>query len=386
MLKTLAVANYRSINKLVVPLARLNLVTGPNGSGKSNLYRALRLLAETAQGGVINALAREGGLDSTFWAGPENVSRRMRNGEVAVEPTVRQGVKRLRLGFAAEDFSYAISLGLPEKTLSAFQLDPEVKKECIWAGHLYRPASLLVQRSGPMVRARDGRAWDVLAQHTPNYHSLFDQVGSLRGSPEVLLLRESIRGWRFYDHFRSDVDAPVRQPQLGTRTPVLHHDGRDLAAALQTIREIGDPEALQRAVSDAFPGARLNIEPLQGGRFAIEFYQEGLLRPLSAAELSDGTLRYLLLIAALLTPRPPTMMVLNEPETSLHPDLLPALARLIIQASTQCQVWVVSHASRLIAALQQDEDCNSIVLEKVLGQTQIVGQGILDAPAWHWPE
>jgi predicted ATPase len=386
MLKTLAVANYRSINKLVVPLDRLNLITGPNGSGKSNLYRALRLLAETAQGGVINALAREGGLDSTFWAGPETISRRMHNGEVPVEAVVRQGVKRLRLGFAAEDFSYAISLGLPEKTLSYFSLDPEVKKECIWAGHVYRPASLLVQRSGPMVRAREGRAWDVLAQHMPNYHSLFDQVGSLRGSPEVLLLRESIRGWRFYDHFRSDADAPVRQPQLGTRTPVLHHDGRDLAAALQTIREIGDPEALQRAVSDAFPGARLNIQPLQGGRFALEFYQEGLLRPLSAAELSDGTLRYLLLIAALLTPRPPTMMVLNEPETSLHPDLLPALARLIIQASQQCQVWVVSHASRLIAALQQDEGCNSIVLEKVLGETRIVGQGILDAPAWHWPE
>ncbi len=386
MLKTLAVANYRSINKLVVPLDRLNLVTGPNGSGKSNLYRALRLLAETAQGGVINALAREGGLDSTFWAGPETISRRMREGEVAVQATTRQDVKRLRLGFAGEDFSYAISMGLPSPGISYFSLDPEIKKECIWAGHLYRPASLLVQRSGPMVRAREGRNWDVLAQHTPDYHSLFDQVGSLRGSPEVLLLRESIRGWRFYDHFRSDVDAPVRQPQLGTRTPVLHHDGRDLAAALQTIREIGDPEALQRAVSDAFPGARLNIEPLQGGRFAIEFYQEGLLRPLSAAELSDGTLRYLLLIAALLTPRPPTMMVLNEPETSLHPDLLPALARLIIQASQHCQVWVVSHASRLIAALQQDEGCNSIVLEKVMGETRIVGQGILDAPAWHWPE
>jgi len=386
MLKTLAVANYRSINKLVVPLARLNLITGPNGSGKSNLYRALRLLAETAQGGVINALAREGGLDSTFWAGPETISRRMLNGEVAVEPTVRQGAKRLRLGFAGEDFSYAISLGLPEPIpKTEFRLDPQIKKECIWAGHVYRPASLLVQRSGPMVRARQGRDWDVLAQHTPEYNSLFDQVGSLRGSSEVLLLRESIRGWRFYDHFRSDVDAPVRQPQLGTRTPVLHHDGRDLAAALQTIREIGDPEALQRAISDAFPGARLNIEPLQGGRFAIEFYQEGLLRPLSAAELSDGTLRYLLLVAALLTPRPPTMMVLNEPETSLHPGLLPALARLIIQASEQCQVWVVSHASRLIAALQQDEHCNSIVLEKVLGQTQVVGQRVLDEPAWHWP-
>ncbi|MNP47570.1 hypothetical protein D3C76_1416320 [compost metagenome] len=110
------------------------------------------------------------------------------------------------------------------------------------------------------------------------------------------------------------------------------------------------------------------------------------MRPLSAAELSDGTLRYLLLVAALLTPRPPTLMVLNEPETSLHPDLLPALARLIIGASRQCQVWVVSHARRLISALQEDPECNCIVLEKNLGQTGIVGQRMLDEPAWHWPD
>ena len=386
MLNTLAVANYRSINKLVIPLGRLNLITGPNGSGKSNLYRALRLLAETAQGGVVNALAREGGLESTFWAGPETISRRMRNGEVAIEPTVRHGVKRLRLGFAGEDFSYAIGLGLPEPSTSCFSLDPEIKRECIWAGPVFRPASLLVDRNGPMIRAREGRAWDVLAQHTPNFDSLFDQVGNLRSSPEVFQMREFIRRWRFYDHFRSDADAPVRQPQLGTRTPVLHHDGRDLAAALQTIIEIGDPQALTAAISDAFPGARLNIALLAGGRFAIEFYQEGLLRPLSAAELSDGTLRYLLLIAALLTPRPPSLMVLNEPETSLHPDLLPALARLIIRASEQCQVWVVSHARRLISALQEDPECNCIVLEKNLGQTGIVGQRMLDEPAWYWPD
>jgi predicted ATPase len=386
MLKTLAVANYRSINKLVIPLERLNLITGPNGSGKSNLYRALRLLAETAQGGVVNGLAREGGLDSTFWAGPETITQRMRNGEIPIQATMRHGAKRLRLGFAGEDFSYSIALGLQEPSLSAFSLDPEIKRECIWSGPFYRPASLLVDRDGPMIRTRVGRGWEVLAQRTPNFDSLFDQVGSLRTSPEVLQLREFIRRWRFYDHFRSDAEAPARQPQLGTRTPVLHHDGRDLAAALQTIREIGDPEALQAAISDAFPGATLNVAPLQGGRFAIEFYQEGLLRPLSAAELSDGTLRYLLLVAALLTPRPPTLMVLNEPETSLHPDLLPALARLIIRASQQCQVWVVSHARRLISALQQDPECNCIVLEKDFGQTGIVGQRMLDEPAWHWPD
>ena len=386
MLTTLAVANYRSINQLIVPLARLNLITGPNGSGKSNLYRALRLLAETAQGGVVNALAREGGLESTFWAGPEVVSRRMKSGEVAIEGGPRNKVKRLRMGFAADDFSYAIALGVSPPELSAFTLDPQIKHESIWVGPSYRPASELVERTGPMIRARTERSWQVLAQHTPMFDSLFDQVGSLQASPEVLRLRESIRGWRFYDHFRTDPDAPVRQPQLGTRTPVLHHDGRDLAAALQTILEMGDPQALHSAISDAFPGARLEINALPGGRFAVEFYQEGLLRPLSAAELSDGTLRYLLLVAALLTPRPPTLMVLNEPETSLHPDLLPALARLIIRTSLHSQVWVVSHARRLIAALQQDPECNCIVLEKNLGQTEVVGQRMLDQPAWHWAD
>jgi predicted ATPase len=386
MLHTLAVANYRSINSLVLPLGQLNLITGANGSGKSNLYRALRLLAETAQGGVVNALAREGGLESSFWAGPEQISRRMRSGEVPVQGGPRQHAMRLRLGFAGEDFGYAIALGLPEPSRSAFALDPEIKRECIWAGASYRPASLLVDRAGPMVRLREGRSWQVLAQHLPNYDSLFDQIGNDPSCPEVFQLRETIRCWRFYDHFRSDAEAPARQPQLGTRTPVLHHDGRDLAAALQTIREIGDRAALDAAIDDAFPGSRLHIDFQPGGRFAVELRQEGLLRPLSAAELSDGTLRYLLLVAALLTPRPPSLMVLNEPETSLHPDLLPALGRLIVAASQHTQVWVVSHASRLIATLKQSPACNALELDKALGQTCIRGQGLLDEPAWHWPD
>ena len=386
MLHTLAVANYRSINSLILPLGRLNLITGANGSGKSNLYRALRLLAETAQGGVVNALAREGGLESSFWAGPEKISRRMLGGEVPVQGGPRQNVMRLRLGFAGEDFGYAIALGLPEPSNSAFSLDPEIKRECIWAGASYRPASLLVDRAGPMVRMREGRSWQVLAQHVPNYDSLFDQIGNDPNCPEVFQLRETIRRWRFYDHFRSDAEAPARQPQLGTRTPVLHHDGRDLAAALQTIREIGDRDALNAAIDDAFPGSRLHIDFQAGGRFAVELRQEGLLRPLSAAELSDGTLRYLLLVAALLTPRPPSLMVLNEPETSLHPDLLPALGRLIIAASRNTQVWVVSHASRLIATLKESPECNTLELDKQLGQTCIRGQGMLDEPAWHWPD
>lgn len=385
MLTTLAVANYRSLHDLVVPLSSLNLVTGGNGSGKSNLYRALRLLAETAQGGVVAALAREGGLASSLWAGPENFSAGMRRGEVPIQGGPRQQAVSLKLGFAGEDFGYAIDFGLPTKSSSAFARDPEIKCETIWAGPFLRAANELVSRHGSLVKVRDGRDWRIAAEHLSSFESIFTQIADAERAPEILKLRETIRNWRFYDHFRIDSLSPLRQPQLGTRTPVLGNDGSDLAAAWQTIREIGDNQALDVSVDDAFPGASVDVVAADG-RFAIEFTQPGLLRPMAAAELSDGTLRYLLWIAALHTPRPPPLMVLNEPETSLHPDLLPALARLIRRAARQGQVWVVSHAPRLIAALEEDESCQSIHLEKQISQTRISGQGMLDAPAWHWPK
>ena len=165
---------------------------------------------------------------------------------------------------------------------------------------------------------------------------------------------------------------------------MLANDGADLAAALQTVLEIGDPAALAESVSDAFPGASLSIAH-SGGRFEVEMRQHGLLRPLKAAELSDGTLRYLLWIAALLTPRPPQLLVLNEPETSLHPELLPALGRLIAHAAEHAQVLVVSHAPRLIAALEEQRGCQSITLQKSLGETRVAGTDPLDRPRWQWP-
>ena len=390
MLTTLAVANYRSLRDLVVPLGRLNIVTGPNGSGKSSLYRALRLLAETAKGGLIASLAREGGLPSTLWAGPEKISRSMKRGEHRVEGGPRADSTHLRLGFASEDFGYAIDLGLPnadgpEKGGTAFVLDPEIKRECIWSGPFFREATKLADRRGPVLRASDeDGAWRVVPQPLSSFESMMTEYADPRAAPEMIAVRERIRSWRFYDHFRTDEDAPGRRPQIGTHTPVLSDSGADLAAALQTIREIGDAEGLDRAVDDAFPGAKIEIRQ-NDGRFESTLRQPGLLRPLKAPELSDGTLRYLLLIAALLTPRPPTLFVLNEPETSLHPDLLPALARLIAAAAKSSQAIVVTHSETLIAGLTRENDARAIALEKELGETVIAGLRLLDRPRWEWP-
>src|SRR5436190_15192501 len=342
MLTALAVENYRSLRRLILPLHRLNVVTGANGTGKSNLYRSLRLLADASRNGAVAALAREGGLPSTLWAGPEHLGRSVRSGEHPIQGTTRTGPVSLRLGFAGDGFGYAIDLGLPIPSNSAFGLDPEIKRECTWTGPVMRPATLLTDRGGPTVRVRQARgSWTVVHESLRPFDSMLSEVADPQAAPDLLTLREQIRSWRFYDHVRTDAQAPARAAQIGTRTPVLSHDGADLAAALQTIREIGDGAALDKAVDQAFPGSRLAInDPAEDGRFTIQLSQPGLRRTLSAAELSHGTLRYLLLVAALLTPRPPELLVLNEPETSLHPDLLVPLGLLIATAAQKSQVIV----------------------------------------------
>ena len=94
------------------------------------------------------------------------------------------------------------------------------------AGPHLRPASLLVDRRGPLVRIRDGRDWQVLTQDLASFDSMLTQIADPVRAPEVLTLREEIRSWRFYDQFRADAGAPAWESRLGTRTPVLSHDGR----------------------------------------------------------------------------------------------------------------------------------------------------------------
>jgi len=194
MLTTLAISNYRSLRNLVVPIKQLNVVTGANGSGKSSLYRALRLLADTAQGRVVSSVAREGGLQSTLWAGPEMTSRAVRRGDYPIQGTRRKEVVSLRLGFAGEEYGYVIDLGLAAPGASAFQLDPQIKRECIWHGPSLRPSTMLVDRRGPLVRIRaEDDSWALVTDRLSGFDSMMTHMSDPRNAPEMLELRESIR-------------------------------------------------------------------------------------------------------------------------------------------------------------------------------------------------
>jgi predicted ATPase len=390
----LAVGGYRSLQQLTLPLGDLTLVCGANGCGKSNLYRSLGLISAAARGDLVAALAAEGGLPAVFWAGPRRSQAALLQGvpprqERHLQGNAQREAARLRLGFTGARLSYAIELGYrADDQTSAFLLDPEIKREWIWAGGPFHPRSLLVQRMGAVVErcgdgGADGRAMPLALEVSP-HESLFTAVSDPLEAPELFQLRQTILSWRFYDSFRTDRQAPARLGRLATRTPALAADGGDLAAAVQTILEVGDREGLQAAIADAFPGCRLAVDTSQP-LFRLQLHQPGLLRPLEASELSDGTLRYLLLAAALFSPRLPPLLVLNEPENSLHPDLLAPLARLIDSVAGRTQVWVVAHAEALITSLADTPGCRLLRLERQQGATRLRGQTVLERAAWRWP-
>lgn len=385
MIDRIAIAGYRSLRAIVLRLEALTVVSGPNGSGKSNIYRALQLLAKTADGDLVSSLATEGGLESVLWAGPETITNEMKAGHVPVQGTIRKKPVSLKLGMLAEPFSYCVDLGLPVPAGSMFDRDPEVKRECLWAGQGMETRQLCADRRGSGLRCRSGKGkWQEVEMSFSRQSSMLAEYSDPFAAPELIVMRDVLRSWRFYDSFRTDRYAPARGVSVGTFTPIMSSDGHDLAAAIQTIREIGNARALDTAVDDAFPGSRVAIQAVEGG-LQLHLDQPGMLRPLAAAELSDGTLRFLLLIAALLTPREPALMILNEPENSLHPDLLPALSRLIVAASERTQVIVVTHSQQLRQNLEVEGLAASIRLYKELGETLIEDGNMLDQLGWKWP-
>src|SRR5260370_9964914 len=318
-------------------------------------------------------------MPSVLWAGTRK-SRAL--GSARLEPV------RMGLGVKTDTFNYELTGGRPRlkgrvprgQFPSAFHLDPGVKEEHVW---MEAPGGLKVtffkrDATGVWILDSGERLTDYSGELMPT-ESVLSQLREPHLYPELSALRTEMSRWRFYHHFRTDVDSSLRHPQVGVRTPVLSHDGRDLAAALQTINEIGLSEELHQAVRQAFPGGSLEIEhDDDNGMFAVMLRMPGLKRPLRARELSDGTLRYLCLLAALLSPHPPALLALNEPETSLHPDLLEPLAKQMARASKNSQLWVVTHSEKLADLVEKYSGESPIRLQLDAGETRVVGQKVIE--------
>jgi predicted ATPase len=352
------ITGYRSIRKIRFPVRQLTVLVGGNGVGKTNLYRSLELLQAAARGTLADEIAREGGFGSIFWAGGKNLSpdgnfdeRYRTDGYRKGEGnSLRLSADFADLGDGSFDPTYRIEVGFPPKeAVAAFPGEAQIKSESLDWQQRGKAVSLM-ERKNAMAWARntDGRREqahdDLLASETA--------LAALSGRSEIALVRDSLVGWRFFHGFRTDAESALRRPSRAVTAPALASDGSNLGAVLATLHHIrGDRIDLDRAIEDAFPGAELVIPEVgEYANFGMR-YTEMPKRVFQPHELSDGTLQFLALAGALLSYRLPPFIALNEPENSLHPNLLPMLARLIVKAAERSQVWVVTHARDLADAI-----------------------------------
>ncbi|MBX2854398.1 MAG: AAA family ATPase [Rhodobacteraceae bacterium] len=360
MITRLDIENYRSVRRLTLELGGLNVAIGANGAGKSNLYRALELLRSAAEGDLARRLAAEGGLDSALWAGAG-----------------RKGPVRLSLSVEIDTLRYDLSLGPPRPTDAALALDPIVKEETVSLWNDGRWISTM-DRRGPNVSVRDesGKPRQV-ASDIWLFETALSSLSEPTRYPELMILRRRLLEARFYHQFRTDPDSPLRRPQPKIATPSVASDGMDWATALYSRLAIADSfedldrSPAARAIASAFPDTRPaffeNGPELEGGLQTTEFE-----RPFRARELSDGTLRFLVLTAALTALRPPSFMAINEPEASLHPSLIEPLADLIGDASERTQIMVVTHSAALAKRLENKHHARILHFEKEAGETRLI--------------
>ncbi len=132
----------------------------------------------------------------------------------------------------------------------------------------------------------------------------------------------------------------------------MAHDGSDVSVALASIMAMNGSDEIDEFVNEAFPGACVRVD-VEENMFSLCLTTPDINRPFQAFELSDGTMQYICLLTALLSPRPPSLMVFNEPETSIHPELLEPLAKLIVRASKKSQIVLTTHSRDLAGYIKK---------------------------------
>jgi predicted ATPase len=335
-------AGYRSLERIAYPMSRLDVFVGANGVGKSNLYRGLELLRAAAANTLGAQIAAEG-LGAAMWAG-----KRQRNKPAEMDFAVTLDAPDR----VDASLRYEVTVGYPAPTMAAFTAEPQVKTEAltyIAGGRRVRMAERA--RDSVMARGEDGRPVQVDLDLLPS-ETMLGRLEDPARYPALDQVRRTLLSWRFYHDLRTDAGSPMRRPCVAVATPNLASDGSNLAAVFATLAHIrGDTTELDALVAETFPGARLIIPRPEGvASFGMTF-PDFPQRIFEAAELSDGTLRFLALAGALMAYRLPPFIALNEPESSLHPDLMEPLGRLVALAAERTQVWLVTHSERLAQAI-----------------------------------
>jgi predicted ATPase len=330
-------------NTPAIDLGPLNVLIGPNGAGKSNLIEALDLLRATPTD-FANAIRAGGGAEDWLWKGAGN-------GKSSAKLDVELGrcslfpkPLRYKLDFAAAASRVEIR---DEAVEDAKPDDGHDDTRFYYRFKHGHPVINVRGKSQPRKLERDSLKPD---------QSVLAQRKDPDSYPEVTWLGEQFGLIQMFREWSFGTNSPARTGhQPDGPTDQLLPDARNLALVLQEIhyRNSGPfDEALKRFL----PRYKQFSPRINGSKVQFYIHETGLDSPISAARISDGTLRFLAILAALLAPKPPPLLCLEEPELGMHPDAVSLLAELLVEASTRMQIVVTTHSDALLSALNDHVD------------------------------
>jgi predicted ATPase len=343
----LHVEGFRSLRDVLWRPGDLNVVIGPNASGKSNLLKALEMISASSRGELGEYVRREGGMEPLLWDGTaKSCSLRLKTRLPAPSPGPGHTLDYLfRLARLGQTSAYSITEELID--LGDTQGTRDV-------------GSLVFRRAGPDARVFNGHNTSQIPPpgSVPEDETFLSVAGGPFAPSELASSFErQLCRWAIYQDFRTDRSAPVRQPNLSRLETVVSPDGSNLISVLHTVYtgNRNFEEQIDAAMSAAFGEDynRLVFPPAADGRVQLRVRWKSLRREQSTADLSDGTLRFLFLLAVLANPNAPGVLAIDEPETGLHPSMMPIVAEYAQEASRHCQVILTTHSAEFLDAFTE---------------------------------
>jgi predicted ATPase len=349
-------------------LLPLNVLIGSNGSGKSNFIEAIALM-RAAPRDYRDVVRRGGGMREWLWKGDPEASGHM--AWVVVNPVGSQPLRH-DLAFQAVGQNFGLA---QESVRSSQNNDLQESPEVFYHYAQGQPTIRVQAGSGAIYRNIDPSSLDL-------DRSILAQRRDPDSYPEFSNLASNYERIRIYREWMFGRSAIFRNPQQADLpNDVLAEDFSNLGLFLNRLktRHPAATRAILEGLTDLYDGLTDFNVLIEGGTVQVFFTEGEFVIP--ATRLSDGTLRYLCLLAILCDPNPPPLICIEEPELGLHPDVLPKLADHLLAASRRTQLIVTTHSDVLVDAMSEQPE-SVVVCEKQDGATSMTRLAADELQAW----
>ncbi len=355
-IQKIQIKGFRSLRDVTWTPGKLNVLIGPNGSGKSNVLRALALLQQAASGELPQAVVKQGGIATLLW------DRRA----TELTWTLKTDPLGQQWDLTRDALTYELRLRQLGST-SSYRIEYEILGKYHQMETRQRPQPFKFLERDPRHAVTFDFEERALAAHegsVPDEQPLLSMMSGPFGNPVVIDFRDRLASWGIYHDLHVDQQAAVRQAAVARLEKRVAADGQNLIPVLHTLYT-GHRE-FKKSVDSAMRAAfgtdfeELVFPPAADQRVQLRIRWRSLNTEQSAADLSDGTNRFLMLLAIFASPAPGALIAVDEPEVGLHPSMFPIVAEFAVEAATRTQVVLTTHSPQFLDAFGKDAPTTAV--------------------------